>query len=80
MSNNDKHWSKVEYLHQTVTNPNIHISGEHSYYSEYWDDGFEKAWSATCTATASVSNGRRSAPLTSCGLAITFVSLPGSSS
>ena len=43
MSDNNKHWFKVEYRHQTVTNANIHISGEHSYYSEYWDDGFEKS-------------------------------------
>lgn len=23
----EKHWSRMEYLHQTVTNPNIHIKG-----------------------------------------------------
>ncbi|PLL16307.1 antibiotic acetyltransferase, partial [Klebsiella michiganensis] len=28
----EKHWSRMEYLHQTVTNPNIHIKGTHSYY------------------------------------------------
>lgn len=37
----DKHWSKVEYIHQTVSNPNIHIKGTHSYYSDCWDNGFE---------------------------------------
>ena len=37
----DKHWSRVEYLHQTVTNPNIHLKGTHSYYSDCWDNGFE---------------------------------------
>ncbi|WP_274689348.1 CatB-related O-acetyltransferase [Spartinivicinus poritis] len=36
-----KHWSKVEYLHQTVTNPNIHIKGSHSYYSDAWSGCFE---------------------------------------
>lgn len=39
----DKHWSKMEYLHQTVTNPNIHIKGTHSYYSDCWDNGFERS-------------------------------------
>ena len=38
----DKHWSRMEYLHQTVTNPNIHIKGTHSYYSDCWDNGFER--------------------------------------
>ena len=37
----DKHWSRVEYLHQTVTNPNIHLKGTHSYYSDCWDNCFE---------------------------------------
>nr|WP_199064841.1 CatB-related O-acetyltransferase [Chromobacterium sp. ASV5] len=41
MQASDKHWSQVEMLHQTVTNPNIHIKGSHSYYSHAWDDGFE---------------------------------------
>ncbi|WP_227318432.1 CatB-related O-acetyltransferase [Cedecea davisae] len=41
MSQTDKHWSRVEYLHETVTNPNIHIKGRHSYYSDCWDNGFE---------------------------------------
>jgi hypothetical protein len=37
----DKHWSKVEYLHETVRNPNIHIRGTHSYYSDAWSGSFE---------------------------------------
>lgn len=36
-----KHWSVCERLHETVTNPNIHIKGTHSYYSDCWDNGFE---------------------------------------
>lgn len=36
-----KHWSRVECLHETVTNPNIIVKGTHSYYSDCWDDGFE---------------------------------------
>lgn len=28
-----KHWSKVEYLHESVKNPNIVIKGTKSYYS-----------------------------------------------
>lgn len=43
MSETDKHWSRVEYLHETVTNPNIHIKGRHSYYSDCWDNGFERS-------------------------------------
>lgn len=39
----DKHWSKTELLHQTVTNPNIIVKGQHSYYSDCWDQGFEKS-------------------------------------
>jgi len=31
----------MEYLHQTVPNPNIHLKGTHSYYSDCWDNGFE---------------------------------------
>jgi chloramphenicol O-acetyltransferase type B len=31
-----KHWSVVEYLHETVKNPNIHIRGRNSYYSNAW--------------------------------------------
>lgn len=38
-----KHWSKTERLHQTVTNPNIQITGTHSYYSDCWDNGFERS-------------------------------------
>ncbi|HDL7480974.1 TPA: CatB-related O-acetyltransferase [Yersinia enterocolitica] len=37
----NKHWSQVEYLHLSVKNPNILIRGQHSYYSDCWDDGFE---------------------------------------
>ena len=36
-----KHWSKVEYLHQTIKNPNIHLKGTHSYYSNAWGGNFE---------------------------------------
>lgn len=36
-----KHWSKVERLHETVKNPNIHLKGTYSYYSDCWDNGFE---------------------------------------
>ncbi|MFI8416806.1 CatB-related O-acetyltransferase [Serratia sp. NPDC078593] len=39
----EKHWSKTELLHQTVTNPNIIIKGTHSYYSDCWDEGFERS-------------------------------------
>ncbi|WP_413491453.1 CatB-related O-acetyltransferase [Morganella psychrotolerans] len=38
-----KHWSVCERLHETVTNPNIHIKGTHSYYSDCWDKGFESS-------------------------------------
>ena len=38
-----KHWSKVELLHQTVKNPNIHIKGTHSYYSNAWTGNFEES-------------------------------------
>lgn len=37
----NKHWSKFELLHEVVSNPNIHIKGQHSYYSDCWDNGFE---------------------------------------
>ena len=40
---NSKHWSKVEYLHQTVKNPNIIIKGTHSYYSNAWSGSFEES-------------------------------------
>ena len=36
-----KHWSKVQYLHEVVKNPNIHIRGTHSYYSNAWTEDFE---------------------------------------
>lgn len=36
-----KHWSNVELLHEVVTNKNIIIKGQHSYYSDCWDKGFE---------------------------------------
>lgn len=36
-----KHWSRVEYLHETVSNPNIHIRGTHSYYSDAWTGSFQ---------------------------------------
>lgn len=39
----NKHWSKFELLHEVVTNPNIHIKGRHSYYSDCWDNGFERS-------------------------------------
>ena len=38
-----KHWSRVEYLHQTVNNPNIHLKGTHSYYSPAWTGSFEES-------------------------------------
>lgn len=37
-----EHWSQVEWLHQTVKNPNIIIQGTHSYYSGHYDGSFEK--------------------------------------
>nr|ELR5133584.1 CatB-related O-acetyltransferase [Providencia rettgeri] len=40
---NKKHWSKYELLHEVVQNPNIHIKGKHSYYSDCWDNGFENS-------------------------------------
>lgn len=39
----NKHWSKTQLLHEVVQNPNIHIKGCHSYYSDCWDDGFEQS-------------------------------------
>lgn len=36
-----KHWSKVEYLHESVTNPNIIIKGTKSYYSNAYTPDFE---------------------------------------
>ncbi|KTC85441.1 MULTISPECIES: CatB-related O-acetyltransferase [Legionella] len=38
----EKHWSRVEYLHEHVKNPNIHIKGTHSYYSNAWSGNFEE--------------------------------------
>ncbi|QDI74793.1 CatB-related O-acetyltransferase [Leisingera aquaemixtae] len=38
-----KHWSKVELLHETVKNPNIHLRGTHSYYSAAWTGSFEES-------------------------------------
>ncbi|EBV3599721.1 antibiotic acetyltransferase [Salmonella enterica subsp. enterica serovar Virchow] len=38
-----KHWSQVELLHQTVTNPNIRLRGAHSYYSNAWGGSFEES-------------------------------------
>lgn len=38
-----KHWSIVEYLHETVQNPNIHIKGTTSYYSAAWSGSFEES-------------------------------------
>lgn len=39
----EKHWSIVEYLHETVKNPNIHIRGSNSYYSNAWSGSFEQS-------------------------------------
>ncbi|SFI83230.1 CatB-related O-acetyltransferase [Myroides guanonis] len=39
----EKHWSKVEKLHETVKNPNIHIKGTKSYYSDAWTGSFEES-------------------------------------
>ncbi len=38
----EKHWSKIEFLHQNVKNPHIHIKGKHSYYSDAWTGSFEE--------------------------------------
>ena len=37
----NKHWSKVEYLHQSVKNPNIIVKGTKSYYSNAYTPDFE---------------------------------------
>ncbi|MEB3767812.1 CatB-related O-acetyltransferase [Acinetobacter sp. MD2] len=37
-----KHWCEFEFIAKTVSNPNIHISGNYSYYSAFWDSGFER--------------------------------------
>jgi chloramphenicol O-acetyltransferase type B len=39
----EKHWSKIEFLHETVKNPNIHIKGTKSYYSNAWSGNFEES-------------------------------------
>ena len=36
-----KHWSQVEYLHQSVKNPNIIVKGSKSYYSNAYTPDFE---------------------------------------
>jgi chloramphenicol O-acetyltransferase type B len=41
MSDIGRHWSVTQLLHEVVTNPNIHIKGTHSYYSDAWSGGFE---------------------------------------
>lgn len=38
-----RHWTHVEYLHETVTNPNIHLRGTHSYDSNAWTGSFEES-------------------------------------
>ncbi|MBC8946825.1 MULTISPECIES: CatB-related O-acetyltransferase [Xenorhabdus] len=38
-----KHWSTYQLLHDVIKNPNIHIKGTHSYYSDCWDSGFEES-------------------------------------
>lgn len=38
-----KHWSKVEYLAESVKNPNIIVKGSHSYYSDAWSGSFEES-------------------------------------
>lgn len=42
-ANGQKHWSVVEYLHETVKNPNIHVRGTNSYYSNAWTGSFEES-------------------------------------
>lgn len=37
----EKHWSKVEYLSQSIKNPNIIIKGTKSYYSNAYTPDFE---------------------------------------
>ncbi|RSC82404.1 CatB-related O-acetyltransferase [Acinetobacter haemolyticus] len=37
-----KHWCEFEFISKTVKNPNIHIKGNYSYYSAFWDQGFER--------------------------------------
>ncbi|MFB7115773.1 CatB-related O-acetyltransferase [Streptomyces sp. NPDC056190] len=40
---NERHWSRPQYLHEAVTNPNIHVRGTHSYYSHAWSGDFEQS-------------------------------------
>ncbi|MFE4422460.1 CatB-related O-acetyltransferase [Streptomyces sp. NPDC056817] len=35
------HWSRPQYLHEAVTNLNIHVTGTRSYYSHAWSGDFE---------------------------------------
>ena len=42
ISSHVKHWCEFEFISKTVKNPNIHIKGNYSYYSAYWDQGFER--------------------------------------
>lgn len=37
-----KHWCEFEFISKTVKNPNIYIRGNYSYYSAFWDSGFER--------------------------------------
>lgn len=37
-----RHWCEFEFISKTVKNLNIHIKGNYSYYSAYWDQGFER--------------------------------------
>ncbi|MFV7502420.1 CatB-related O-acetyltransferase [Acinetobacter pittii] len=37
-----RHWCEFEFISKTVKNPNIHVKGNYSYYSAYWDQGFER--------------------------------------
>lgn len=39
--NGCQHWSQLEWLHQTVKNPNIFVKGTHSYYSGFYNGNFE---------------------------------------
>ncbi|MDF2155391.1 CatB-related O-acetyltransferase [Vibrio sp. CAU 1672] len=38
-----KHWTRMEMLHETVQNKNIILKGTHSYYSDAYDNGFERS-------------------------------------
>lgn len=41
MYQSNDHWSKIQLLKESVINKNITVKGEHSYYSDCWDNGFE---------------------------------------